>query len=85
VWIDALRGQAVCIPPGTPHTYRNASHRITRLLVTITPAGMEDYFRAVGVRVTRTLRRELANPPKVSQGQLSRITEAMEAFDMSAS
>lgn len=41
-------GAFVYIPKGTLHTFKNISGTPGRLLVTITPAGLEDFFYAIG-------------------------------------
>jgi quercetin dioxygenase-like cupin family protein len=48
-------GDTLHIPANAPHQFHNASPRPTRLLCICSPAGQEDFFRAVGVPVaTRT-------------------------------
>lgn len=41
-------GSFVYIPKGTLHTFKNIDTKPGRLLVTITPAGIEDFFYAIG-------------------------------------
>ena len=43
-------GQVVFLPRNEPHTYKNISSQAARLLVTITPAGFEGFFREVSQR-----------------------------------
>lgn len=44
----AEKGSFVHIPKGTLHTYKAVGNGITRHLVTITPGGFEQLFRAIG-------------------------------------
>ncbi|WP_343966991.1 cupin domain-containing protein [Kribbella koreensis] len=58
-------GGSVAVPRGQAHGYRNASSSVARLTTLFTPAGYENYFRAVasaaasGVEITPTLLNEL--------------------------
>src|SRR5476649_2719426 len=48
-------GDTVHIPANAPHSFTNASKKSARLLCICSPAGQEEFFLAVGVRVaTRT-------------------------------
>jgi len=44
-------GETASIPSNAPHRFQNRSTRPARLLCTCSPAGQEDFFLAVGVRV----------------------------------
>ncbi len=55
-------GETVNIPANAPHHFHNASSEAARLLCICSPAGLEDFFMEVGVKVaTRT-----TAPPKLS-------------------
>jgi mannose-6-phosphate isomerase-like protein (cupin superfamily) len=41
-------GTIVRLPRGVPHRFKNLGKNIGRLLITLTPAGAEDFFAAVG-------------------------------------
>ncbi len=47
----ASAGETVNVPANAPHVFRNTSDRPARLLCLCSPAGQEDFFRAVGIRV----------------------------------
>src|ERR1700677_1274598 len=48
-------GETLSIPANAPHSFTNASKEPARLLCICSPAGQEEFFLAVGVRVaTRT-------------------------------
>ena len=54
-------GETVNIPANAPHSFTNASQKSARLLCICSPAGQEEFFAEVGVRVaTRT-----TAPPKL--------------------
>jgi quercetin dioxygenase-like cupin family protein len=44
-------GQTVNIPANAPHQFHNATDQPARLLCICAPAGQEEFFREVGVRV----------------------------------
>lgn len=51
----ARAGDTVNVPANAPHVFRNATDQPARLLCLCSPAGQEEFFRAVGVPVaTRT-------------------------------
>ena len=55
----ASAGQTINVPANAPHVFRNVSIRPARLLCLCSPAGLEEFFKEVGVPVaTRT-----ASPP----------------------
>ena len=37
-------GQTANVPANAPHTFRNATDRTVRLLCTVSPSGLEEYF-----------------------------------------
>jgi quercetin dioxygenase-like cupin family protein len=48
-------GETLHIPANAPHQFHNASDKAVRLLCICSPAGQEEFFEEVGVRVaTRT-------------------------------
>jgi quercetin dioxygenase-like cupin family protein len=56
-------GETVHIPANAPHQFHNASGGAVRMLCLCSPAGQEDFFREVGVKVaTRT-----TAPPKLDE------------------
>ncbi|MGD0799039.1 MAG: cupin domain-containing protein [Acidobacteriaceae bacterium] len=67
-------GETVHIPANAPHQFRNASDGAVRMLCVCSPAGQEDFFREVGVKVaTRT-----TAPPKLDEaGQKAFIAKAV--------
>jgi quercetin dioxygenase-like cupin family protein len=59
-------GQTVHVPANAPHQFHNASDRTVRMLCICAPAGQEEFFDEVGVRVaTRTT----APPPLDAEAQ----------------
>ena len=56
-------GETVHIPANAPHRFHNVSELPTRLLCIASPAGLEDFFRELGVPVaTRTTAPPTLNP-----------------------
>jgi quercetin dioxygenase-like cupin family protein len=59
----ANAGSTVNIPANAPHSFKNTSNQLARLLCMCTPAGQEEFFMAVGDPVgSRT-----ASPPHLSK------------------
>lgn len=59
-------GSTVNIPANAPHAFKNASGAAVRMLCMCTPAGLEEFFMAVGDPVdSRT-----APPPKLTKGEI---------------
>jgi quercetin dioxygenase-like cupin family protein len=48
-------GSTINIPANAPHFFRNTSAGVARMLCMCTPAGQEEFFMAVGDRVTSRL------------------------------
>ena len=44
-------GATVSLPRGVPHTFRNSADRMSRMLITHAPAGLESFFEDFGVEV----------------------------------
>jgi mannose-6-phosphate isomerase-like protein (cupin superfamily) len=44
-------GESIAIPANAPHSFRNRSELPARLLCFCSPAGLEDFFMAVGIPV----------------------------------
>jgi quercetin dioxygenase-like cupin family protein len=56
-------GETIHIPANAPHQFHNSSENSARLLCTCSPAGVENFFRDLGVAVaTRT-----TPPPKLDE------------------
>jgi quercetin dioxygenase-like cupin family protein len=50
-------GETINIPANAPHSFRNASQKLVRLLCICAPAGQEEFFAEVGITVaSRTTR-----------------------------
>jgi quercetin dioxygenase-like cupin family protein len=59
---SALRtGETVNIPANAPHQFRNLSGRPARLLCLCSPAGQDEFFKAVGI----PLKHRTSPPPKL--------------------
>jgi len=50
--IVALAGMFANVPVGTPHSFKNESDRPAKMLISVAPAGLEEMFMEVGVRLT---------------------------------
>jgi quercetin dioxygenase-like cupin family protein len=62
-------GETVNIPANAPHHFHNSSSEPTRMLCICSPAGQEDFFRAIGTPVaTRT-----TAPPKLDAAAMAQF------------
>lgn len=64
-------GETINIPAGAPHSFTNSAAAPARLLCMCTPAGQEEFFEQVGVRVDgRT-----TAPPEPTQAQQEQLQD----------
>lgn len=69
-------GETVEIPANAPHQFHNGSDKPVRLLCICSPAGQEEFFEEVGVRVaTRT-----TAPPELSETEQAALKEKTVAL-----
>ena len=69
-------GQTIHIPANAPHSFTNTSDRPARLLCICSPAGQEEFFRAVGVAIkSRT-----TPPPRPDQAALAEFIKNAKAL-----
>ena len=74
---EAGAGSFVYIPKGTLHTFKNIGAQPGRLLVTITPAGLEEFFYAIGSPANH-----LKNPPPFDPGVIDKIMRLANDYAM---
>ena len=63
------------IPSWMPHMLRNVSKRPVRVLVTVSPAGLEGLFREIGQRVAA----RTSSPPTLSKDERERLDKLILA------
>jgi mannose-6-phosphate isomerase-like protein (cupin superfamily) len=63
--VAARQGDYIRIPRGTAHTVRNVGERAARVLVTVAPAGLEDFFAEVFQPVAGPTAPPLAPPAEL--------------------
>jgi quercetin dioxygenase-like cupin family protein len=69
-------GETISIPANAPHSFTNATKETVRLLCICSPAGQEELFLAIGVRVaTRT-----APPPKPDEAVAAKMKSKIAAL-----
>jgi quercetin dioxygenase-like cupin family protein len=52
--VNATPGTYLFLPPGVPHNIANASNKIARVLMTVSPPGHERYFEELAEIVARS-------------------------------
>ncbi|HYG00805.1 MAG TPA: quercetin 2,3-dioxygenase [Chryseosolibacter sp.] len=70
-------GGFVYVPKGTLHTFKNIGQQQGRLLVTITPAGLEEFFYAIGTPAV-----DLNNPPVFDPAVIEKLMELAKVYQM---
>jgi quercetin dioxygenase-like cupin family protein len=74
--VTARAGETINIPANAPHAFRNTADAPARMLVLCTPAGMDQFFMAIGDPVdSRT-----APPPKLSEAEVVERMVRIEAL-----
>jgi mannose-6-phosphate isomerase-like protein (cupin superfamily) len=69
-------GAFVSVPPGVVHTYRNVGPTTARMLVIVSPAGLDEFFLAVGHKLAGPL-----DPPApVTDDDLARVVAMAPKF-----
>ncbi|AKD04267.1 quercetin 2,3-dioxygenase [Pontibacter korlensis] len=68
-------GSFVYVPKGTAHTFKNIDEQPGKLLVTITPAGLEEFFYTIGTPAV-----DLSNPPAHDLTVMDRIMQLAEQY-----
>ena len=71
------KGSFIYIPKGTLHTFKNIGQEQGRLLVFITPAGLEEFFYAIGTPVSRA-----ATPPAFDPGGVGELIKLARQYKM---
>ena len=70
-------GSFVYVPKGTLHTFKNIDAQQGRLLVTITPAGLEDFFYRIGTPAA-----DLATPPAFDPGVIDKLMQLAKDYQL---
>jgi mannose-6-phosphate isomerase-like protein (cupin superfamily) len=70
-------GSFVYVPKGTLHTFKNIDAQQGRLLVTITPAGLEDFFYRIGTPAA-----DLATPPAFDPAVIDKLMQLAKDYQM---
>ena len=70
-------GSFIYIPKNTLHTFKNIGDKQGRLLVTISPAGLEDFFYSVGTAVS-----ESASSPGLDPISIEKVMKLAPDFQM---
>jgi len=76
--IVATAGCYVHLEPGTKHGFKNESQQTARMLILVTPAGLENYFLEVGVPLSSLDE----PPPPVSPDEIARLLAAAPRYGL---
>lgn len=70
-------GSFAYIPKGTVHTFKNIDGKPGRLLVTITPAGLEEFFYSIG-----TAADDFTTPPAFDPAVIDKLMKLAKDYRM---
>lgn len=70
-------GSFAYIPKGTLHTFKNIGKNQGRIMVIITPAGLEEFFYAIGTPAV-----DLTAPPAIDPSVMEKIFQLSKKFQM---
>jgi len=70
-------GSFVHVPKGTLHTFKNIDDRPGRLLVFISPAGLEEFFYAIGTPAAGT-----TTPPPFDPAVIDKLVQLADKYKM---
>jgi len=70
-------GSFAYIPRGTLHTFKNIANRQGRMLVIITPAGLEEFFYAIGTQAT-----DLTSPPTFDHAMIDKLMQLAGNYEL---
>jgi quercetin dioxygenase-like cupin family protein len=73
-------GETINIPSNAPHSFTNASQESARLLCICSPAGQEELFLAIGVRVATRTARPPVPDEAAAAAMKSKITALLPKF-----
>jgi hypothetical protein len=69
-------GETINIPANAPHQFQNKSRRPARLLALCSPAGLEEFFREIGIPLaTRT-----TPPPPLDEAAQATLVAKVKAL-----
>ena len=71
------QGSFVHVPKGTLHTFRNIDDKPGKLLVFITPAGLEEFFFAIGTNASGT-----TAPPPFDPSVIDKVMTLAAKYNM---
>lgn len=75
--IECTAGSFVFVPKGTLHTFKNIDNQQGKLLVVITPAGLENFFYAIGTPAANG-----ANPPAFDPSVMDKVMQLTKSYQM---
>lgn len=75
--VRATPGTYLFLPPGVPHNIGNASNRVARVLMTVSPPGHERYFEELAETVARG---GVADPAAIAELRARYDTDQLSAL-----
>ena len=76
--IEAKPGTFVNIPPNVLHSFKNETNEIAKLIIVLSPAGLEHFFVEVGVEVSDSN----IKPPPFTNEQIQKLATISPKYGM---
>jgi mannose-6-phosphate isomerase-like protein (cupin superfamily) len=76
--IEAKPGTFVNVPPNVWHSFKNETNEIAKLIIVLSPAGMEQLFVEVGLEISNTN----VKPAPFSNEQIQKLVRLAPKFGM---
>lgn len=76
--IEAKPGTFVNVPPNVLHSFKNETNAIAKLIIILSPPGMEQLFVDVGVEVSDTS----LKPPPITKEQIQKFASLAAKYGM---
>jgi mannose-6-phosphate isomerase-like protein (cupin superfamily) len=76
--IEAKPGTFVNVPPNVWHSFKNETNEIAKLIIVLSPAGMEQLFVEVGLEISDTS----VKPPPFNNEQIQKLVRLAPKYGM---
>jgi len=76
--IEAKPGTFVSIPPNVLHSFKNETNENAKLIIVLSPAGLEQFFVEVGLEVSNNS----VKPPPLTDEQIQKLVSSASKYGM---
>jgi quercetin dioxygenase-like cupin family protein len=76
--IEAKSGTFVNIPPNVLHSFKNETNENAKMIIVLSPAGLEQFFVEVGLEVSNNT----VKPPPLTDEQIQKLVSSASKYGM---